>query len=659
MNKKRLTLWLALLLALVLGLPTVAQAEPVISNEVVITPVPDEPIDPEQPAEPGLALYASFSPEVSAPGGAVVLSVILANTGATLATGQIVTCVLPQGLELVAAEALSYDPASRTITWNIELPAGQMATMTCDLLVSAASPNGTVYPVTAACGDMTDQALLTVTDSDLRLSMTSTVKRAEPGDAVHYRITLENLGGADATAVPLACLTDGMIVDLDKISHGGAYTQGRIDWTVDVPAHSKVTVDYLADVPDDALGGEVYLAQATAAGLTASASVTVLESEPLLSISKKVNNRTPAPGTTIKYTIRVSNDGGADAYDVKIVDTLPADLDIYSRSITDGGDYDSYDGTITWYVDVPAHDSVAFTFKAYVPDWAEDGDTYVNRARIKGGDSAKATLVVTEDAVPKTGYGEDGIVPAAWSLKTLSQAEAPSAGQAEAAQAPARIEEIPDEPLPEVVEAFQELYQRNNDLAGWLKVAEQVDLPIAQHEGNDYYMIHNFDGQEDEAGALFLDERNRLSPRDQHLLIYGHNMKDGAMFGRLAQFRELDYLKANPTFTFQSVYDAEPTTYVVVAVLDASMDVGNQDYLKIRVPNFDDEQALLDFIQSLKDFSYFDIPVEVSEQDHLISLVTCSYLQDNGRLLVVGRALREGETAEQAAAQVQASVKVK
>lgn len=648
MNKKRLTLWLALMLALVLALPAAVQAEPVISNEVVITPVPDEPIDPEQPAEPGLALYASFSPEVSAPGGAVVLSVVLANTGTTLATGQIVTCVLPQGLELTAAEALSYESASRTITWNIELPAGQMATMTCDLRVDAGAPNGTVYPVTAACGEMSDQALVTVTDSDLRLSMTSTVKRAEPGDAVHYKITLENLGGANAPAVPLACLTDGMIVDLDKISHSGAYTLGRIDWTLDVPAHSKVTVDYLADVPEDALGGETYIAQATAAGLTATAPVTVLESEPILSISKKVNNRTPAPGTTIKYTIRVTNDGGADAHDVKIVDTLPEELDIYSRSITGGGDYDSYDGTITWYVDVPAHDSVALTFKAYVPDWAEDGEPYVNRARIKGGDSAKATLVVTEGAVPKTGYGEDGVVPAAWTLTPPSQDEAP-----------ARIEEIPDEPLPEVQESFRELFQQNGDLAGWLKVAEQVDLPIAQNESNDYYMTHSFDGQENEAGALFLDERNRISPRDQHLLIYGHNMKDGAMFGRLAQFRELDYLKANPTFTFQSIYDAEPTTYVVVAVLDASMDADNQDYLKIRVPNFDDEQAALDFMQSLKDFSYFNIPVEVNEQDHLMSLVTCSYLQDNGRLLVVGRALREGETAEQVAAQVQQSVKLK
>ena len=86
MNKKRPILWLALALAVLLALPTAAWAEPIISNEVVITPVPEEPIDPEQPVvEPGLALYASLSPDVSAPGGTAVLSVVLANTGETLA----------------------------------------------------------------------------------------------------------------------------------------------------------------------------------------------------------------------------------------------------------------------------------------------------------------------------------------------------------------------------------------------------------------------------------------------------------------------------------------------------------------------------------------------------------------------------------------------
>lgn len=666
MSKKRPILWLALVLAVLMALPMTAWAEPVISNEVVITPVPEEPIDPDQPVvEPGLALYASLSPDVCAPGGTPVLSVVLANTGDTLATGQIVTCTLPVGLDLLDPGALSYDSATRTITWNVEVPAGQMATMTAALSVSASSTNGMVYSIPVTCGEMSTLTALTVTDSDLRLYISSDVKRADPGDPVVFTIDLQNLGDAPANGVNLTCYTDGMIVDLGQITGGGVYEAYQINWTLDVPARSLVTVKYSADIPDDAFGGDVYTAQALAAGLSAEAPVTVREAEPLLTVSKWVNNRTPAPGTTVKYTIEVSNDGSGDAYDVRVVDHLPAALDIYTRSISDGGDYDSYDDTIEWYVDVPAYDTVTLTFKAYVPDWAEDGDTYVNRVNVPGWDSARSTLVVTEDAVPKTGYGDE-VIPAAWqpasgqSSGVVETAAAADAAPVASAQTDsAQLSDIPDQPLPGIQASFQELYNQNNDLAGWLKVAEQVDQPIVQHEGNDYYMIHDFEGQEDDAGALFLDERNHLYPRDQHLLIYGHNMNDGSMFGQLSQYRDLEYLKANPTFTFQSVYDQEPTTYVVIAVVDASMDVGNADYLKIRVPNFDDEQAMLDFVASLKDFSYFDIPVETTQEDQLLSLVTCSYFQDNGRLLVVGRALREGESAEDAAALVAQSVKVK
>ena len=143
-----------------------------------------------------------------------------------------------------------------------------------------------------------------------------------------------------------------MIVDLGQITGGGVYEAYQINWTLDVPARSLVTVKYSADIPDDAFGGDVYTAQALAAGLSAEAPVTVREAEPLLTVSKWVNNRTPAPGTTVKYTIEVSNDGSGDAYDVRVVDHLPAALDIYTRSISDGGDYDSYDDTIEWYVDV-------------------------------------------------------------------------------------------------------------------------------------------------------------------------------------------------------------------------------------------------------------------------------------------------------------------
>ena len=76
----------------------------------------------------------------------------------------------------------------------------------------------------------------------------------------------------------------------------------------------------------------------------------------------------------------------------------------------------------------------------------------------------------------------------------------------------------------------------------------------------------------------------------------------------------------------------------------------------MRVFNFETDEDFLNFVFEAKDRSIFDIPVDVERGDHLLSLVTCSYGNDNGRLIVMLRSLREGETAEEMAALVQQAV---
>ena len=83
---------------------------------------------------------------------------------------------------------------------------------------------------------------------------------------------------------------------------------------------------------------------------------------------------------------------------------------------------------------------------------------------------------------------------------------------------------------------------------------------------------------------------------------------------------------------------------------------GDQDYVDMRVFNFETDEDFLNFVFEAKDRSIFDIPVDVERGDHLLSLVTCSYGNDNGRLVVMLRSLREGETAEEMAALVQQAV---
>lgn len=204
--------------------------------------------------------------------------------------------------------------------------------------------------------------------------------------------------------------------------------------------------------------------------------------------------------------------------------------------------------------------------------------------------------------------------------------------------------------LPPMQESFSALYAENPDVVGWLEMAPNIALPVVQRD-NSFYLDHDFYGNSSVSGALFLDSRNTLWPADTHMAIYGHNMKNGSMFGSFNNYRKLSYLQKNPLVTFNTIYaDAR---YVPFALFDASMTKEDPNYFRLVQFNFDEEHPFDAFLEDVRSRSFYDIPVEVGEEDSLLSLVTCSYSMDNGRFIIMCRKLREGETPEQMEALLQ------
>lgn len=194
---------------------------------------------------------------------------------------------------------------------------------------------------------------------------------------------------------------------------------------------------------------------------------------------------------------------------------------------------------------------------------------------------------------------------------------------------------------------FEQLFERNNDLVGWIHVNDDIDYPIVwRDEDNDFYMNHDYDGNFSEAGWIFLDKRNEADMFDDQMLIYGHNMRRGTMFGELDLYRELDYVQQHPIIEVQSIYDVEPRKYVIVSLFDASMNKSHETYIKITNFNFETPEAKQAYIDAMCGRSDFNLPFDANSDDQLITLVTCSYTYPNGRFLVVARELREGETVE-------------
>lgn len=254
-------------------------------------------------------------------------------------------------------------------------------------------------------------------------------------------------------------------------------------------------------------------------------------------------------------------------------------------------------------------------------------------------------------------YNRDRILRESERYSQLYVPAAPSPSNAAPTATDAPLPQVDDVPLttpnsdtlvltletpPPVQESFDALLAENAETVGFLEVGKIVSLPVVQRENdNNYYLNHNFSGAESSEGTLFLDGMNRLVPEDDCLIVYGHNMHNGTMFGNLHMYLNLDYFRSSGTVIFDTLY--ENRQYVPFAAFNASMTPENSAYFDVRQFVFDETTFEL-FVLKLQSRSEYDVPVDVRYGDKLLLLVTCDYTRDDGRFILALRALRDGES---------------
>jgi len=184
----------------------------------------------------------------------------------------------------------------------------------------------------------------------------------------------------------------------------------------------------------------------------------------------------------------------------------------------------------------------------------------------------------------------------------------------------------------------------NRDLVGWLELGGESGFaaPVVQRD-NSYYLKHDFYGRDDRHGAVFLDYRNQIEPNDDNLILYGHNMNDGAWFHYLVNYQDPDFVRQNPIITFDTLH--EEGRYVVFGVFVAATLPQHGDdfdyHNKVSFQTVEDKQDYLDRVSRR---SLLDTGVESTIRDELLTLSTCLYDFSGERLVVVARRLREGES---------------
>ena len=199
-----------------------------------------------------------------------------------------------------------------------------------------------------------------------------------------------------------------------------------------------------------------------------------------------------------------------------------------------------------------------------------------------------------------------------------------------------------------------ELYEKNHDVIGWLKVDDMViDYPVMQTPDNeDYYLDRDFDRNSSSAGSLIMDTDSVVGDgtkandyRDgtrpsTNLIIHGHNMRNGSMFGDLDKYRKQDFEKKHNIIKFNSLY--EEREYEIISVFLSQVYLAKQTnvfkYYKFFEAN--NEAEFNDFYSNIKKLQLYDTGVTAEYGDEFITLSVCAYHVENGRLVVVGKRIK-------------------
>ena len=197
--------------------------------------------------------------------------------------------------------------------------------------------------------------------------------------------------------------------------------------------------------------------------------------------------------------------------------------------------------------------------------------------------------------------------------------------------------ETVEQTLP-AVESYEDrmknIYDLNNDLVGWIKLdGTELDYPVMQTDVNnrDYYLKHDFDGEESSRGCIYAREECDVNTPSDNITLYGHNMADGSMFAALNAYTEKEAWENNSLIEFSTL--TEQHIYKIFAVFKTSASLG-QGFTYHQFVDAKDEAAFNEFVKTCKDLAFYETGETPKYGDKLITLSTCEYTLENGRLVV-------------------------
>ena len=180
-----------------------------------------------------------------------------------------------------------------------------------------------------------------------------------------------------------------------------------------------------------------------------------------------------------------------------------------------------------------------------------------------------------------------------------------------------------------ISENQEELKSINNNYEMWIEIPNtKINYPIVQGKDNEYYLKHNFKNESNMSGTIFVDCNNNID-EDKNIIIYGHNMRNGTMFNNITKFKEESFFNNNNTINIirnNILYQYEIFSIYVEDESKVSLDT-----------EFADNEIFVNYALNEGAKSIYNKNITITEEDKIITLVTCSYEYTGARTILVGK----------------------
>lgn len=196
------------------------------------------------------------------------------------------------------------------------------------------------------------------------------------------------------------------------------------------------------------------------------------------------------------------------------------------------------------------------------------------------------------------------------------------------------LEQISNADEAQLLGVYRELHGYNSDFVGWIRVpGTEINYPVMQSpDSPNYYLRRNFEKAYSNLGTPYLQENCDIRTCD-NLIIYGHHMLDGGMFSDLEVYKKRKFFQQHKYVRFDTL-DELGLYEVMAVIITTAYQADSFQYYNYVESN---ELTFNTYVQECKQRALYDTGMDAEYGDKLITLSTCEYSSDNGRLIVVAK----------------------